>query len=279
MDTQQGTLDMIKRSLDENNELLKWNVCPTKRGRILLRIEYGGQKDPNTNSQNYVSYRRTTQKENERNYHRTKNYKDNILPLKRKRNESTPEISRKCDNSSVSNPPHTSLDTSECIEMNATAHDHSVASIESECFGECLSTHEATCESAPEFEPAKPEEKLHQSPTMPTIPNNANLEIDPKLLDPSATLIRILDQLETKPYEFADDEKSHVCDLESEVMHWGPCGLKQYSCVYSLINYMKWLDYGVKQNPETRISVEQKKAQARVKYKLDEYPDFGPSDT
>ena len=140
MDTQQGTLDMIKRSLDESNELLKWNVCPTKRGRILLRIEYGGQKDSNTNSQNYVSYRKTTQKENERNYHRTKNYKDNILPLKRKRKESTPEISRKCDNSSVSNPPHTSLDSSECIEMNATAHDHSVASTEW-AYLETLPTH------------------------------------------------------------------------------------------------------------------------------------------
>ena len=129
---------MIKRSLDENNELLKWNVCPTKRGRILLRIEYGGQKDSNTNSQNYVSYRKTTQKENERNYQRTKNYKDNILPLKRKRKESTPEISRKSDNSSVSNPPHTSLDTSECFEANAIVHDHSVASTESECLVNAL---------------------------------------------------------------------------------------------------------------------------------------------
>ena len=42
---------------------------------------------------------------------------------------------------------------------------------------------------------------------------------------------------------------------------------------------MKWLDYGVKQNPETRLSVEQKKAQARVKYKLDEYADFGPNNS
>ena len=132
---------MIKRSLDENNELLKWNLCPTKRGRILLKIEYGGEKDPNIESQNYVSYRKTTQKEKERNYNHVKNYKDNILPLKRKRNKSTPEIFRQCDISSVSNPPLIPLDTSECIETNAATHDHSVASVESECFGECLSTH------------------------------------------------------------------------------------------------------------------------------------------
>ena len=174
------------------------------------------------------------------------------------------------------------FDTSECIETNAATHDHSVASVESECFGECLSTHEITCESTSEIEPTKPEEKIHPSPPMPTIPNNSNLEIDPKLQDPAALLIRIkdqLDQLEKKPYEFADDEKSHVCELESEVMHWGPCGLKEYSCVHSLINHMKWLDYSVKQNPETKALVVQKKAQARAKYKLDEYADFVPNNT
>ena len=142
MDTSQSALDRIKRSLDENNELVKWNVRPNKRGRILLYIEYGDQKDPSTDSQKYVSYRKMTDKETERCYHRTKNYKDNILPVKRKRKESTSESFRQSDNSSISNPTPVTLDTSECIGTNATTHDQSILSVESECFEECLNTHE-----------------------------------------------------------------------------------------------------------------------------------------
>ena len=46
----------------------------------------------------------------------------------------------------------------------------SVISVESECFEECLITHEA---SAPESEPIKPEKETHLSPVMPTTPKHS----------------------------------------------------------------------------------------------------------
>ena len=45
MDTHKRTLDMILQSLGEKNDLKGCNVSPTKRGRILVRIEYDGQKN------------------------------------------------------------------------------------------------------------------------------------------------------------------------------------------------------------------------------------------
>ena len=42
---------------------------------------------------------------------------------------------------------------SECIETSAIAHDHSVTSIESGCFGECLLTHETTSEKSIHLQP------------------------------------------------------------------------------------------------------------------------------
>ena len=271
MDTLKGTLDRIKQSLDENNELLKWNLCPTKRGRILLKIEYGDQKDPSTDPQNYVSYRKMTNKENERSYHRTKNYRDNILPAKRKRNELTPESFRHCDSLSVSNPAHVTLDTSECIETSAIDHDHSVISVESECFEECLITHET---SASEIESVKPEEEPHQSPVMPAIPKHSSSITDQTPPDPTAILIQVLNKLDKTPMEHADDEKPHVCELESESTHMGPCGPMCYWCVLSRKHYMSWIDYRAEQDPELIPFVEEKKSQARVKYKLDNYADF-----
>ena len=64
MDTHEDTLDMMLRSLKENNDLLGWNISPAKRGRILLKIEFGGLKEEAIESLNHVSYRKKTLKKN-----------------------------------------------------------------------------------------------------------------------------------------------------------------------------------------------------------------------
>ena len=152
-------------------------------------------------------------------------------------------------------------------------------SVESECFGECLSTHETTCESSSEIESIKPIEDNNPYSVTPVIPRKQSTSNDDQTItppDPTAILIRILDKLDNTPIEHSDDEKPHVCDLENESTHFGPCGPKHYWCVLSRKHYMVWIDFRAEEDPEMRTFVEQKKAQARVKYKLEEYADLCP---
>ena len=52
--------------------------------------------------------------------------------------------------------------------------------------------------------------------------------------------------------------------------------MKCYDCVLARKHYMSWLDYRLQQDPhpELKSFVEEKKAIARVKYKLEEYADI-----
>ena len=106
---------------------------------------------------------------------------------------------------------------------------------------------------------------------MPTIPKLSTSGNDLTPIDPTAVLMKVLGLIDQTPSEYADDVQSHVCELEPESNHWGPCGPKCYDGVLSRSHYMRWLDHRLDQDPELKSFVQEKKSIARAKYKLEEY--------
>lgn len=265
MDTHKETLDMMLRSLKENNDLLGWNICPTKRGRILLKIEFGGVKEETIDTQNHVSYRKKTLKETERNHHRAKNYQENILPAKRKRHESTTEISRKPQNSPISTPAHLSPDPVQCFEKSSVDRKISTDSKESECFDDSLFTPDAARESTPECVAVKPDYDSHQSPVMPELSKTHSFQKDQTAHD--------------KPDLTSDRENDglHTCKLENEARHSGECGPKHFLCVVARRSlYLDKWDMRAQQNPKLQPLLEDRKSAIKRRFKLEDCIDIPP---
>ena len=94
---------------------------------------------------------------------------------------------------------------------------------------------------------------------MPTIPKLSTSGNDLTPIDPTAVLMKVLGLIDQTPTEYADDVPSHVCELEPESNHWGPCGPKCYDGVLSRSHYMRWLDHRLDQDPELKSFVQEKK--------------------
>ena len=268
MDLKDKNLMGILKTLAENNDVVWWNTFKKNNGRIMLKVEFSGCLDIENNQDltnkfdpRFTSYKKMSQNQNKRNYLRAKQFRDQKEDsIEQPRTNST-EIFH-------GTPVQIGLDlspvlaesnVSECFENGAVGRDLSTASDNSECFGECHLTHETTREESTECESTKPERQ----------PSAMQGESQKSSKDQDQN---------AKPMECpSSEEEKHVCRLQDQVRHVGPCDEKYFICVKSRRDwYIRSCEFFERKNPHLTAMIKHRRSEIETKFKLKECIDYPP---
>ena len=109
MDLGDDILNGVVAAIASKCRAIGWNTCKLKSGKILLKVWYDGDKEKsgitqcdqdNSNSEfnpNHVSFRKMSEKQCKRNFHRAKRFRENSIEQPRSDSEiehstSTPNV-------------------------------------------------------------------------------------------------------------------------------------------------------------------------------------------
>ena len=258
----------ILKTLAENNDVVWWNTFKKNNGRIMLKIEFSDCLDIENNQDSkskfdprFTSYKKMSQNQNKRNYLRAKQFRDqNKDSIEQPRTNQTKILhSAPVQIDLDLSPVVAESSVSECFENGAIGRDLSTDSDNSECFGECQSIHKTTCEESTECESTKPKRQ----------PSAMQGESQKRSKDPVQN---------AKPMECpSSDGEKHVCRLQDQVSHVGPCDDKYFICVKSRRDwYIRSCEFFERKNPNLTAMIKHRRSEIETKFKLKECIDYPP---
>ena len=121
MDTHNGTLKALLDTLSSKNDLQGWNMYQNKCGNIVVKIRFGdrtGDSDQmnnqDTNTVQNLSYKKMTSKQNDRNFLRTKAFREGNQNKRQRQN--SPIENARTENCISSSTPNVNMEFSQCNE-------------------------------------------------------------------------------------------------------------------------------------------------------------------
>ena len=271
MDFGDRNLSGIVETLAKNNQVVWWNTFKKKNGRIMLKVEFADtfRSDQDLSSDfnpQQVSYKRLSENQSKRNYHRAKRHREK-------------------SDTSIEHPRNNGISHSTPVRDILDPSDYNVPS------EHCLQEKSVSRESLIDYTAYTPQPSSREgvascshnaiSPDSSAFSDATDKSFEKETINKSFH-ISSTDQNHEVP-----KQELHICQIENsicvlnsriEVRHVKECGQNRFHCVLSRrdLHLKKWEALRLPERPDRDSAIEQMKSKILKQFKLEDCIDVPP---